>query len=156
MQAAGPEQQKDDAEDGDAAAVNITASSMIEVLAGKVNTLHGITSALEDALSVSLCECSPMTRESAQSFQRVDFLRQSLQDIESILLYVSQHMSWHEDSSVTVDGLLHAVNMRDSLKDIVHSLPQDANHGGTESNASAGQGVETSSSDVEYDDDIWM
>ncbi|MGH1459232.1 MAG: hypothetical protein ACRBBT_10050 [Paracoccaceae bacterium] len=135
--------------------VNITASSMIEVLAGQVKTLRTITIALENALSTSLCNCNPLDGEALQSFQRVDFLRQSLQDIEAILLYVSEHMSWHADSSVTVDGLLRSVHMRDSLKDIVHSLPEDAKHGCSDADLFLEDGLDSPSASDD-DDDIWL
>ncbi|MDQ7070677.1 MAG: hypothetical protein Q9M48_08070 [Rhodobacterales bacterium] len=96
----------------------ISARGLIEVLAGQVETLHDLAIQIEGAMSSALCTCNPLPNETLRTLQRVDYMRQSLKDIETILMNSSTHLDWHEDSFVTHEVLRESVLMEGSLEGI--------------------------------------
>jgi len=96
----------------------ISARGLIEVLAGQVETLHDLAIQIEGAMSAALCTCNPLPNETLRTLQRVDYMRQSLKDIETILMNSSTHLDWHEDSFVTHEVLRESVLMEGSLEGI--------------------------------------
>lgn len=103
--------------------VDVPADSFIEVVAGQVATLHGLSLSLESSMSQSICTCEPLGEAQIQMLQRVDFLRQSLKDIDAILQYVGPLVSWKSGPNPSAIPLVHAVEMRESLKGIVDTTP---------------------------------
>lgn len=120
----------------------ISAQSLIEVLAGQVNTLHDLAVKIEGAMSSALCTCNPLPVETLRTLQRVDYMRQSLKDIETILTNSSRHLDWHEDSFVTHEVLRDSVLMEGSMDGI--STPASAQTGTANVSPS------------EDDDDLWL
>lgn len=88
---------------------------MALVLAGQVAGLRGLTAALEDALSSSLCSCNPLTEEAFVAFQRIDFMRQSLKDIESLLTRFGPNLRWESENEITQTAFSSVVDMGGSI-----------------------------------------
>jgi len=112
----------------------ISAQNLIEVIAGQIGTLHDLAVNLEGAMSTALCTCNPLPVETLRTLQRVDYMRQSLKDIETILNNSSTHLDWHEDSFVTHEVLRESVLMEGSLVGIDPPEGLSANDAGTPSN----------------------
>ncbi|NIZ09896.1 hypothetical protein HCZ97_10670 [Pseudooceanicola sp. HF7] len=99
--------------------IEITAPEMVTVLAGQVSNLRGLTTGLEEALSSSLCSCSPLTEGAFVTFQRIDYLRQALKDIEGLLNQFGPNMDWRNKDAITYDAFAQSVDMGDSIEGFV-------------------------------------
>tara|TARA_R110000737_G_scaffold253905_1_gene263257 strand:+ start:366 stop:776 length:411 start_codon:yes stop_codon:yes gene_type:complete len=95
--------------------VDITASDLATVLAGQVSGLQGMTAGLEEALSASLCSCNPLTEAAFVTFQRIDYMRQSLKDIKGLLLEFGPNLGWLDKSIITKEAFSRSVDMADSI-----------------------------------------
>ncbi|QOL80208.1 hypothetical protein [Pseudooceanicola spongiae] len=95
--------------------VDISAADLATVLAGQVSGLQGMTAGLEEALSASLCSCNPLTEAAFVTFQRIDYMRQSLKDIEGLLLEFGPNLGWLDKSIITKEAFSRSVDMADSI-----------------------------------------
>ena len=95
--------------------INISAADLASVLAGQVSGLQGMTSGLEEALSASLCSCNPLTEAAFVTFQRIDYMRQSLKDIEGLLLEFGPNLDWLDRSAITREAFSRSVDMAASI-----------------------------------------
>ncbi|QPM89582.1 hypothetical protein [Pseudooceanicola algae] len=96
--------------------VDITAPGMVSVLVTQVGSLRGLTAGLEEALSSSLCSCSPLSEEAFVTFQRIDYMRQALKDIEGLLSQVGPNLNWSDPDAITWEALASSVDMEDSIQ----------------------------------------
>ncbi|MBT9383250.1 hypothetical protein KM176_05205 [Pseudooceanicola sp. CBS1P-1] len=96
---------------------------MAEVLAGQLSSLRGLTAGLEDALSASLCSCKPLTEDAFLSFQRIDYMRQSLRDMERMLAEFGPSFTWKPDSKISRSRLEASVDMGDSIAVLLGEPP---------------------------------
>lgn len=106
--------------------IDISASDLASVLAGQVSGLRGMTSGLEEALSASLCACNPLTEEAFVTFQRIDYMRQSLKDIEGLLLEFGPNLDWLDRSTITREAFSRSVDMADSINSILTGTKDEA------------------------------
>jgi hypothetical protein len=105
--------------DGPKTTINVDAESFVEVIAGQVATLHGLSLSLESSMSQSMCTCEPLGQAQIQMLQRVDFLRQSLRDIDAILNFIGPRLAWGGHEAPKAEDLIEAVDMRESLTGLV-------------------------------------
>lgn len=106
-------------EPGAADHLQIEASELAEILAGQVAGLRGLTTGLEAALSASLCTCKPLTEDAFLTLQRIDYMRQSLKDLEGLLLRFGPSLGWVSGHRVTHAALQESVDMDDSIQPIL-------------------------------------
>ena len=108
-----------DQPDGPKTTIDVDAESFVEVIAGQVATLHGLSLSLESSMSQSMCTCEPLGQAQIQMLQRVDFLRQSLRDIDAILNFIGPRLAWIGQEAPKAEDLIEAVDMRESLTGLV-------------------------------------
>ena len=114
-----------DQPDGPKTTIDVDAESFVEVIAGQVATLHGLSLSLESSMSQSMCTCEPLGQAQIQMLQRVDFLRQSLRDIDAILNFIGPRLAWIGQEAPKAEDVIEAVDMRESLTGLV-STPTTA------------------------------
>ncbi|MGI3164911.1 hypothetical protein [Pseudooceanicola sp. 200-1SW] len=99
--------------------IDIDAPELAEILAGQVAGLRGLTTGLEEALSAALCTCKPLSEDAFLTLQRIDYMRQSLKDIEGILLRFGPALDWVEGHRLTHAALRDTVDMNESITPIL-------------------------------------
>ena len=99
--------------------LDIDAASLVTVLAGQLSSLHNLVLSLENSVSQNICACNGLSESAIQTMQSVDYLRQSLKDIATLMTHLGPSMDWKLDTHVTAETLRDLVDMQDSLRGIV-------------------------------------
>lgn len=92
-----------------------SAESFARVICEQVSVLHGVSTMLEATLAQELSQAEPLTPEGLRSLQRLDFMRQSLKDIEVILTTVAPGLAWQPGYVPREERLRAAVSMHASV-----------------------------------------
>ncbi|MCA0921667.1 hypothetical protein [Pseudooceanicola nanhaiensis] len=101
----------------------LSAQAFAAVLCEQISVLHDVSIMLEATLAAEVLEAEPLPPESLRSLQRLDFLRQSLKDLEVILKTVSPGLDWKTDYAPDEGELRHAVSMHASVDQIFPQQP---------------------------------
>lgn len=107
----------------------VSTNVLVSSLGDRAADLGSIVFELEKTLSPILHQTSTFSTEEVQILQRIDYLRQSLEDMSSLLNYVSENNSICANSEIDVIALKALVDLNDSINfGGVESSLQTATH----------------------------
>ena len=93
----------------------VSVNAVLNALKTSVSNLHVLTKEIEGSLSDSLQGTETLATNKICDIQKIDFLRQSLKDAQSVLEHVEQRCQWIPGREVFTEDLVRITDMRESL-----------------------------------------
>lgn len=112
-----PQSERSDEKIADTTApIERSAEDMICVIAGQLTTLETIALTLENTLMAETCDCAPISTDAMHRYQRLDYMRQSLKDMNAILTLIAPRLEWRDGGAPSHASLRAVIDMQGSLE----------------------------------------